>query len=100
MDFKEQLKEIERIQNEFGNNAMTVLLGLNHSDAILMKNIGVKFFNALLKEIEKDGKKLKYSAMVNEEFVYVTSRMDDIAKQNINDLIDQYLNSRKTIDNN
>jgi len=100
MDFDQQLKEIAKIQKEFGDSVMPILLGLDHADAILMKNKGIKFLKALLEEVEKEGKKTKYHALGADEFTYVTSRMDDNAKQQLNDFTNKYLDARKAIDNN
>ena len=98
MEFDQQLIEIKKIQKEFGDDALEILLGLDFSDAILMNNKGIKFLSALLKEVEKDGEKKKYHAFVADDFTYVTSRIDDNAKQQLNHLINKYLKARKEID--
>ena len=61
MEFDQQIKEIAKIQKEFGDSAMPILLGLDHADAILMKNKGIKFLRALLEEVEKKVKKTNIS---------------------------------------
>eukprot|EP01133_Synstelium_polycarpum_P013759 gene13759-16227_t len=99
-EVKDYFYKASKIQKEFGDSVMPILLGLDHADAILMKNKGINFLKALLEEVEKEGKKNKYHALGADEFTYVTSRMDDNAKQQLNDLTNKYLDARKAIDNN
>lgn len=77
---------------------MPILLGLDHADPILMTNKGIKFLKALLGEVGKEGEKAEYRTLGADEFTYVTSRMDDNAKQQLNVLTNKYLDARKAID--
>jgi hypothetical protein len=99
MDFNQQQKETAKLQKRFGDDAMAILEGLAHADAILMKNKGIKFLNALLKEVENDREKTKYDSFDSEEFIYVTSRMDDNEKLEISNLAQRYVEGRKKIVN-
>lgn len=99
MNFEEQLKQIEQIQKEFVKNAMSVLLELEHSDEILVENIGKRFLKALLDELEKDGEKVSYLTYTDDSYIYINRRMDDSSKQQLNDLVNSYVDARKAIDN-
>lgn len=99
MDFEEQLKQIEQIQKEFVKNATSVLLELEHSDEILVENIGKRFLKALLDELENDGEKESYLTYTDDSFIYINSRMDDSSKQQLSDLVNIYVEARKAIDN-
>lgn len=99
MDFNQQKDEIAKIQKEFGDDSMGLLLSSAHADATIMKNEGVRFLNALLSEAENQGEKDIYDALNDGEFVYVTSRLDDVAKQKLIAYTKRYIDSRKIIDN-